>query len=56
MTKLESINSDEEYGEAVVFMNNLLDSIGDDEAHPLATTLEKIGSLVSDYEQLHYQL
>lgn len=53
---LDKINSAEEYDEAVIFMNSLLDSISDDEAHPLLATLEKVGNLVSDYEQLHYQL
>jgi HTH-type transcriptional regulator / antitoxin HigA len=56
MTKLDKINSDKEYDDAVIFMNNLLDTVGNDEAHPLAATLERIGILVSDYEQLHYKL
>ena len=55
MTKLDNINSDKEYDEAVIFMNSLLDTIGDDEVHSLAATLEKIGNLVSDYEQLHFK-
>jgi hypothetical protein len=37
-------------------MNNLPGTIGVGEAHSLATTLEKIGNLVSACEQLHYQL
>ena len=56
MTMLDKINSAEEYDEAVIFMNSLLDIFGDDEVHSLAETLEKIGNLVSDYEQLNYQL
>lgn len=54
--KLEKINTEKDYDEAVTYMNQLLDTIGDDEAHPLATTLDKVVNLVSDYDELHYKI
>ena len=56
MMKLEKINTEKDYDEAVTYMNQLLDTIGDDEAHPLAPELDKVGTLVSDYDELHYKI
>ena len=50
MIKLEKINTEEDYDEAVTHMNQLLDTIGDDESHLLAPMLELVGEIVSDYE------
>lgn len=52
--KIRPIHSAQEYARAVNFMNNLLDTVGDDEDHELADLLALVGQLVEDYDQDHY--
>lgn len=52
--KTRPIHSAQEYDCAVNFMNNLLDTVGDDEDHELADLLALVGQLVEDYDQDHY--
>lgn len=54
--RLAAIHTDAEYERAVVFMNQLLDLVGDDEAHELSDMLELLGQLVSDYENTRHPL
>ena len=44
--KIRPIHSAQEYDRAVNFMNNLLDTVGDDEDHELADLLALVGQLV----------
>ena len=46
-------HSKAEYDRQVSFLESLLDEIGEDEAHPLASLVETIGSLVETYETAH---
>lgn len=43
-------HSKSEYDRQVSFLDSLLDDIGEDEGHPLASLAETIGSLVEIYE------
>jgi hypothetical protein len=53
--KLEKINNEAEYDDAIIYMNQLLDVIGDDEKHPSAIELKRVGDMVSDYENIHFK-
>lgn len=52
--KIRPIHSAQEYDRAVSFMNDLLDTVGEDEDHELADLLELVGQLVEDYDQEHH--
>ena len=42
-----------EYNRLVEFLDSLIDEVGNDESHPLASLLETIGSLIETYESRH---
>lgn len=46
-------HSKAEYDRQVSFLDSLLDEIGEDEGHPLASLVETVGSLVETYEAAH---
>ena len=56
MVHLRSVNSEDDYNQMVTLMNSLLDTVGDDEDHPLSGLLDLVGYLVSAYEQKHYAI
>ena len=39
-----------EYKKLVSFLDSIIDEVGEDEAHPLASLMETLGSLVETYE------
>lgn len=43
----------EEYEEAVYTLDNLIDTVGEDENHPLASLMEILGVLIEKYEDEH---
>ena len=43
----------EEYQRLVALLDNLIDEVGQDEAHPLASLMETVGVLVEAYESEH---
>lgn len=43
-------HSKREYNKLVRFLDDLIDTVGEDEKHPLASLMETIGSLVEMYE------
>lgn len=47
------IRSDIEYDRMVRLMEELVDRVGDDERHPLASLLAIVGELVADYDRDH---
>jgi HTH-type transcriptional regulator/antitoxin HigA len=53
---LLSLRTKEEYGAAVERLNALLDEIGTNEAHPLYSLLDTLGTLVHTYEAEHHAL
>ncbi len=46
-------HSEKEYKEAVRLLDNLIDTIGEDEDHPLASLMEILGVLIEKYEDEH---
>jgi HTH-type transcriptional regulator/antitoxin HigA len=48
------IRSEQEYDQAIEVLNELLDTVGDDERHPLYELLDTLSTLVHDYEERHY--
>ncbi len=43
-------HTEKEYEEAVRLLDNLIDTIGEEEAHPLASLMEVLGVLIEKYE------
>jgi len=43
-------HNDKEYKKLVSFLDNIIDEVGEDETHPLASLMETLGSLVETYE------
>ena len=43
-------HTEKEYQTLVEMLDNLIDEVGEDEAHPLASLMEVIGVLIEQYE------
>jgi len=46
-------HTEEEYQEVVKLLDSLIDQVGEDEAHPLASFMEILGVLIEKYEDDH---
>lgn len=46
-------HTEEEYRQLVALLDGLIDEIGEDEAHPLASLMEIVGVLIENYEAEH---
>ncbi|MCB0251396.1 MAG: hypothetical protein KDI07_22695 [Anaerolineae bacterium] len=46
-------HTEQEYKEAVFLLDNLIDEVGENEAHPLASLMEVLGVLIEKYEDEH---
>jgi HTH-type transcriptional regulator / antitoxin HigA len=46
-------HSEEEYRRLVALLDGLIDEVGEDETHPLASLMEIVGVLVEKYEDEH---
>ena len=46
-------HTDEEYRRLVAILDGLIDEVGEDEAHPLASLVEIVGVLIEKYEDEH---
>ncbi len=42
-----------EYRKLVSFLDSVIDEVGEDETHPLASLMETLGSLIESYESQH---
>lgn len=49
-----TIQSEQDYDDSIVRLNELIDEVGTDESHPLYTLLDTLGVLIHAYEQEHY--
>ena len=45
--------SDQDYDRLVAVLDALIDTVGEDEEHPLASLMEVIGTLIEKYEDEH---
>jgi HTH-type transcriptional regulator/antitoxin HigA len=43
-------HTEDEYNRLVVLLDSLIDEVGEDESHPLASLVEIIGVLIENYE------
>ncbi|HEV2884579.1 MAG TPA: hypothetical protein VGW36_06955 [Pyrinomonadaceae bacterium] len=43
-------HSEEEYRQLVALLDTLLDEVGENESHPLASLMEIVGVLIQNYE------
>jgi HTH-type transcriptional regulator/antitoxin HigA len=48
-------HNEAEYGKAVRLLDDLIDIVGEDENHPLASLMEILGLLIETYEDEHVQ-
>ncbi len=46
-------HTETEYRQLVALLDSLLDEIGEDESHPLASMMEVVGILIEKYEDEH---
>ncbi len=46
-------HTDEEYNRIVAMLDGLIDEVGEDESHPLASLMEVLGVLIEKYEAEH---
>ena len=46
-------HTEQEYEEAVGLLDNLIDEVGENEAHPLASWMGVLGLLIEKYEDEH---
>lgn len=53
---LSPVHDETSYNNMLTFLNSLLETIGEDEEHPLCSLLELVGDLVSHYEQHHFPI
>jgi len=44
------LHSEADYQQAVKFLDSLIDVVGEDEQHPLASLMELLGVLIEQYE------
>ncbi len=48
------LHTEEQYEYAVKVLDKLINQIGEDEEHPLASLMETIGTLIENYENYHF--
>jgi HTH-type transcriptional regulator / antitoxin HigA len=46
-------HSEGEYQQLVALLDELIDRVGEDEEHPLASLMEVVGALIERYEEEH---
>lgn len=46
-------HTEEEYNRIVTLLDDLIDEVGEDENHPLASMMEILGVLIEHYENAH---
>jgi len=46
-------HNDKEYKKLISFLDSVIDEVGEDETHPLASLMETLGSLIESYESHH---
>ncbi len=46
-------HTESDYRRLVSLLDNLIDEVGEDEAHPLASLMEIVGVLIENYEAEH---
>ena len=47
------LHNEQDYEQAVDLLDSLIDVVGENESHPLASLMELIGVLIEQYEDAH---
>ena len=47
-------HTEEQYENAVRILDELIEKVGEDENHPLASLMETLGALIENYESQHF--
>ncbi len=47
------LHSEHDYQQAVELLDSLIDTVGENENHPLASLMELVGVLIEQYEDSH---
>jgi HTH-type transcriptional regulator/antitoxin HigA len=50
---LQVLHTEQDYEYAVALLDRLIDIVGEDETHPLASLMELVGLLVEKYEDIY---
>ena len=50
-----SIQTEEDYDRAVVYLNELINEVGENETHPLYDLLDTLSTVLHSYEEVHYK-
>ncbi len=53
---LKPITTEEEYENTRDLLNQLIDTVGNDDSHPLASLMQYVGSLIEDFEDQDEEL
>jgi HTH-type transcriptional regulator/antitoxin HigA len=53
LVPMAAIRTEPQYDQALETLNRLLDTVGDDETHPLYDLLDTLGVLIHTYEESH---
>ena len=46
-------HTEEEYNQIIALLDSLIDEVGEDECHPLASLMEVLSVLIANYEAEH---
>jgi len=47
------LHNEQDYEQAVELLDSLIDVVGENESHPLASLMELVGVLIEQYEDAH---
>lgn len=47
------LHNEQDYKQAVALLDGLIDAVGENENHPLASLMELVGVLIEQYEDAH---
>lgn len=52
-TNIDMLTTEQDYQQLVALLDALIDEVGEDESHPLASLMEVVGVLIERYEDQH---
>jgi len=52
-TFIHVLHTEQDYQQAVDLLDSLIDVVGENESHPLASLMELVGVLIEQYEDAH---
>jgi HTH-type transcriptional regulator / antitoxin HigA len=52
-TVIHVLHTEQDYQQAVALLDSLIDVVGENESHPLASLMELVGVFIEQYEDAH---